>query len=198
VPGRCYRLGDTSAPAFMEAVYEAEPSLIGDDARLSGLARGASVAPPNGKRQAHRLREGWRQHRVTRNATSLHTLQTSLHQPPDGVAQKQSDGRFPCLAVRRSRLDVAGSGDLGECKREPQIILKTDKRSTVLELSREGKFTAKSSGWDKDRLSFRATSSRSQLRTGAGCSRTCPRARDRRRNWSDTIFRTTETALQQW
>jgi hypothetical protein len=37
-------------------------------------------------------------------------------------------------------------------KREPQIILKTDKRSTVLELAREGKFAAKSSGWDENRV----------------------------------------------
>ena len=36
--------------------------------------------------------------------------------------------------------------------REPQTILKTDKRSTVLELSREGKFAAKSSGWDENRF----------------------------------------------
>jgi hypothetical protein len=37
-------------------------------------------------------------------------------------------------------------------KREPQIILKTDERRTVLELAREGKFTAKSGGWDEDRV----------------------------------------------
>jgi len=32
-------------------------------------------------------------------------------------------------------------------KREPQTILKTDERSTVLELARKGKRAAKSSGW---------------------------------------------------
>ena len=37
-------------------------------------------------------------------------------------------------------------------KREPQIILKTDERRTVLELAREGKFTAKSGGWDENRV----------------------------------------------
>jgi hypothetical protein len=37
-------------------------------------------------------------------------------------------------------------------EREPQTILKTDERRTVLELAREGKFTAKSGGWDEDRV----------------------------------------------
>ena len=35
--------------------------------------------------------------------------------------------------------------------REPQIILKTDQRNVILEMSQEGKFTAKSSGWDENR-----------------------------------------------
>jgi hypothetical protein len=34
-------------------------------------------------------------------------------------------------------------------KREPQIILKTDKRNIHLELGRDGKFAAKSTGWDE-------------------------------------------------
>jgi hypothetical protein len=37
-------------------------------------------------------------------------------------------------------------------KREPQIIMKTDQRSTVIDLQRRGKFVAKSSGWDEDRI----------------------------------------------
>ena len=37
-------------------------------------------------------------------------------------------------------------------KREPQIILKTDERSVHLELGREGKLAAKSSGWDENRV----------------------------------------------
>jgi hypothetical protein len=36
--------------------------------------------------------------------------------------------------------------------REPQIILKTDQRKVVLELSLKGKFEAKSSGWDESRV----------------------------------------------
>jgi hypothetical protein len=35
--------------------------------------------------------------------------------------------------------------------RERQIILKTDQRNILLEMGREGKFTAKSSGWDESR-----------------------------------------------
>jgi hypothetical protein len=34
-------------------------------------------------------------------------------------------------------------------KREPQIILKTDERKIHLELGLEGKFAAKSTGWDE-------------------------------------------------
>ena len=37
-------------------------------------------------------------------------------------------------------------------KREPQIILKTDERTIVLELGLGGKFAAKSSGWDENRV----------------------------------------------
>jgi hypothetical protein len=37
-------------------------------------------------------------------------------------------------------------------KREPQIILKTDERNIRLELGREGKFAAKSTGWDENRV----------------------------------------------
>jgi hypothetical protein len=54
--------------------------------------------------------------------------------------------------------------------REAQITFKTEDRDIRLELGREGKFTAKSSGWDKNRVSVRPTSSRSQSRTAAGCS----------------------------
>jgi hypothetical protein len=76
-----------------------------------------------------------------------------------------------------------------------QIILKTDERSTPRATILEGKFAAQSSGWDESGVSFRATSSTLRSRTGAGCSRTCPRGRDGRPNCSDAIFRTTETAL---
>lgn len=37
-------------------------------------------------------------------------------------------------------------------KRETQIILKTDERKIVLELGLEGKFAAKSTGWDENRV----------------------------------------------
>jgi hypothetical protein len=39
----------------------------------------------------------------------------------------------------------------GMGKREPQTILKTDERKLVLELGLEGKFAAKSMGWDEKR-----------------------------------------------
>jgi hypothetical protein len=37
-------------------------------------------------------------------------------------------------------------------KREPQIILRTDERKVVLELGLEGKFAAKSTGRDENRV----------------------------------------------
>ena len=37
-------------------------------------------------------------------------------------------------------------------EREPRIIMKTDQRSTVIDLQHRGKFVAKSSGWDEDRI----------------------------------------------
>ena len=43
-----------------------------------------------------------------------------------------------------------------------------------------GPFAAVPRGWGENQVSFRATSSRLQSRTGAGCSHTCPRAPRRR------------------
>ena len=37
-------------------------------------------------------------------------------------------------------------------KREPQIVLKTDERKVLLELGHDGKFAAKSTGWDEIRV----------------------------------------------
>ena len=36
--------------------------------------------------------------------------------------------------------------------RETQVILKTDERKVVLELGLDGKFAAKSNGWDENRV----------------------------------------------
>ena len=58
-------------------------------------------------------------------------------------------------------------GSMG--KREPQIILKTDERKVMLELGLEGKFAAKSTGWDENRVFLEGTSSRSPSSTAAGC-----------------------------
>jgi hypothetical protein len=52
-------------------------------------------------------------------------------------------------------------------KREPQIILKTDERGAVLELGRDGKFAAKSHGWDDNRLLLEGDSFGTGSRTGA-------------------------------
>jgi hypothetical protein len=52
-------------------------------------------------------------------------------------------------------------------KREWQVILETDERSIHLELGREGKFAAKSIGWNESRVSSKATNSRSRWLTAA-------------------------------
>ena len=54
-------------------------------------------------------------------------------------------------------------------KREPQIILKTDERTFVLELGMKGKFAVKSTAWDENRASSKATRFRSRSRAAAGC-----------------------------
>jgi len=46
---------------------------------------------------------------------------------------------------------VQWGGSMGK-DREPQVILKTDRRTVVLEMSPGGKFQAKSSGWDENRV----------------------------------------------
>jgi hypothetical protein len=82
-------------------------------------------------------------------------------------------------------------------KREPQIILKTDERGIHLELEREGKFAAKSSGWLKTGVFLDGDKLEVAVKKATGYSRAFPRSRDRRPNCSDAIFRTTETAFQQ-
>jgi hypothetical protein len=79
-------------------------------------------------------------------------------------------------------------------KREPHIILKTDERSTVLELEREGKAAAKSIGWGENRVFLRAKSSRSPSRTGHLVLTHLPAGPRPAAERSDSIFRTTETA----
>ena len=81
-------------------------------------------------------------------------------------------------------------------KRKPQFILKP-RRTVLLELGLQGKFIAKSSGWDESRVFLESNKLELAVKNGLRVL-TCPRARDRRPNCSDAIFRTTETALQRW
>jgi hypothetical protein len=53
--------------------------------------------------------------------------------------------------------------------REPQIILKTDQRKVVLELSLGGKLQAKSSGWDENRTFPKAMFLKLNTQWHAGC-----------------------------
>ena len=91
-------------------------------------------------------------------------------------------------------------------KREPQIILKTDERKIVLEMGLEGKFAAKSSGWDENRVFLEGDKLEVAVKHGCWVLTTCPLARERgwtcselfsgrlerRCNGGDTV---TETAL---
>ena len=53
-------------------------------------------------------------------------------------------------SVLAAAFETTPGGPMGE--REPQIILKTDERNVLLELQRDGKFAAKSVGWDENRV----------------------------------------------
>ena len=90
--------------------------------------------------------------------------------------------------------DQTPRGDIS--KRETQIILKTDKRSTVLELSREGKFDAKSNGCGREPGFLESDKLEVAVENGRCVVTHLLAGRDRRPNCSDAIFRTTETALR--
>jgi hypothetical protein len=67
--------------------------------------------------------------------------------------------------LRRLRIRVPQA--CGDRKRQPRIILKTDERNIRLELGHDGKFAAKSTGWDEqpgfprgDKLEAAVTNSR--------------------------------------
>jgi hypothetical protein len=62
-------------------------------------------------------------------------------------------------------------------KREPQIILKTDERKLVLELGREGKFAAKSIGWDENRVFLDGDKLEVAVKNGRQVLTTPPQAR---------------------
>jgi len=85
-----------------------------------------------------------------------------------------------------------GWGDQG--KREPQTILE---HNITLERERKVKVAGESGGWYEDRLFLEGDKLEVAVKTAAGCSRTCPRASDRRPNCCDAIFQMTETALRQ-
>ena len=53
--------------------------------------------------------------------------------------------------------------------REPQIILKTDQRTLLLELGLGGKFQAKSSGWDENRIFLEGDVLEVEYAMAAGC-----------------------------
>jgi hypothetical protein len=65
-------------------------------------------------------------------------------------------------------------------KREPQIILKTDERKIHFELGLEGKFAAKSSGWDENRVFLEGDKLDVALKNGRWVPTTCRRGGERR------------------
>jgi hypothetical protein len=60
--------------------------------------------------------------------------------------------REPQIILKTGSMNFVTTPPGGMGKREPQIILKTEERSAVLELGLEGKFAAKSTGWDENRV----------------------------------------------
>ena len=65
-------------------------------------------------------------------------------------------------------------------KREPQTILKTDERKMVLELGLEGKFAAKSSGWDENRVFLEGDKLEIEVKSGRWVLTHLPAKPDRR------------------
>jgi hypothetical protein len=75
--------------------------------------------------------------------------------------------------------------------RERQIILKTDQRNILLEMGREGKFTAKSSGWDESRV-FLKDDNEVAVKNGRWMMTHLPAGRRQNRRQSNTTSRFTE------
>jgi hypothetical protein len=80
-------------------------------------------------------------------------------------------------------------------KREPQIILKTNERKIVLEMGLEGKFAAKSSGWDENLLRTTSSKYRSRRPLGADPQAFGPAA-GRRAGQSPTSHGTVTVSLR--
>jgi hypothetical protein len=85
--------------------------------------------------------------------------------------------------------------------RERQIILKTDQRNILLEMGREGKFTAKSSGWDESRV-FLKDDNEVAVKNGRWMMTHLPAGRCQNRRQSNTTsrpsrWRVTVTAQRQ-
>jgi hypothetical protein len=141
-----------------------------------------------------------RQGRAGRLGQNAEKQSTAGQHPPPGRQRPDCDGATEAGRLRGvSRLDNNVTTPRGiMSKREPRIILKTDERKIVLEMGLEGKFAAKSTGWDENWVFLEGKKLEFAVKTAAGCSRTCPRSRDRRPNCSDAVFPATETALQLW
>jgi hypothetical protein len=76
--------------------------------------------------------------------------------------------------------------------REPQIILKTDRRNFLLEMGGEGKFTAKSSGWHENRLFLEDDKLEVAVKNGRWMMTHLPAGRRQNRRQSNTTSRFTE------
>jgi hypothetical protein len=63
--------------------------------------------------------------------------------------------------------------------RHPEIILKTDERKVILELEKDGKFAAKSTGWDENRVFLEGRQTR-------GGGRPWPLSADPSARWAET------------
>jgi hypothetical protein len=74
--------------------------------------------------------------------------------------------RFILREAHALAISVAVSGGSMGKSREPQIILKTDQRNAILELGLGGKFQAKSSGWDENRIFLEGAALEVAVRNG--------------------------------
>jgi hypothetical protein len=106
------------------------------------------------------------------------TVRIDAHDPesrsrPGAAPQgKQSSRRRRCRrAAAASVQSQFRHHPLGEdvSRREPEIILKTDERSIVFEPGLGGKFSAKSTAWDENRVFLEGDKLEAAVKNGRWC-----------------------------
>jgi hypothetical protein len=110
---------------------------------------GATTLREPGRRQRFQSLGPWRASPARRRGRQRAEQTAKTAAPATRCNDVARIGHFPRL-TRFGNFVTTPRGFMS--KREPQIILKTDERKIHLELGLQGKFAAKSSGWDENRV----------------------------------------------